>query len=240
MTDTISFTQKLGDGSELEFFTNNEVFYPTGTSGVLINAVQSLITFPGTLLDLGCGTGVVGVVLSKLGCASNPLFLSDASPQAVLLAEQNAKLHNVSCDARVGSLYEPWGSMQFDYIIDDVSGIAEDIAKISPWFHNVPCASGSDGADLVVEVLNGAPKHLNEHGKIFFPVLSLSNGERILKAARSNFNNVELLNRKTWPLPGEMTAHLDVIRRLAGEGLIQVEEKFGMVLWHTDIYMAGN
>ena len=58
--------------------------------------------------------------------------------------------------------------MQFDYIIDDVSGISEEIAKISPWFKNVPCTSGIDGTDLVVSVLKEAPKYLKKNGKIFF------------------------------------------------------------------------
>jgi hypothetical protein len=130
--------------------------------------------------------------------------------------------------------------MSFDYIIDDVSGISEEIAKISPWFQNVPCASGLDGTDLVIDVLKHAPLYLKKNGKIFFPVLSLSNTKKILNAAYKNFKNVKLLARKNWILPSEMLPHLETIRSLAMKNVIQVEEKFGMVLWYTEIYEACN
>lgn len=240
MSQQKTFKQQINADTFLEFVTSDTVFYPTGTSGLLIDAVRGRIKSPGSVLDLGCGSGVVGIALDKLGLVNKPLYLSDASADAVAVTKQNADLHHCEVDARVGSLYHPWHGMKFDYIIDDVSGVAEAIAKISPWFRNIPCASGGDGADLVVEVLKNAPPHLEEGGIIFFPVLSLSNTKRILSAASKNFKNVERLVHKTWPLPEEMKEHVNLIRDLAAKDLIQVEEKFGMVLWYTDIYAAYN
>ena len=234
------FKQKINKDLELDFITSDKAFLPTGTSGVLIEAVKDKIIPSGSLLDLGCGIGVVGISLAKLGKTTNPLYLSDDSEEAIKLTKQNAANHNITIDSRVGSLYQPWLDMQFDYIIDDVSGISEEIAKISPWFKNVPCASGIDGTDLVVSVLKEAPKYLKENGKIFFPVLSLSNGQRIIDTAKKNFKNVNLLIRKTWPLPKEMNNHLETVRSLAKNDIIEIEEKFGMIMWHTDIYEANN
>jgi ribosomal protein L11 methylase PrmA len=42
-----------------------------------------LATAPGRALDLGCGCGVVGIAMTKLGYATEPLFASDLSPEAV-------------------------------------------------------------------------------------------------------------------------------------------------------------
>ena len=42
---------------------------------------------------------------------------------------------------------------KFDYIINDVAGISEDIAKVSDWYKNVSCLSGKDGTKLVNEIL---------------------------------------------------------------------------------------
>lgn len=240
MSPQQTFKQQVGAGTFLEFVTSDTVFYPTGTSGLLIDAVRGHVKQVGSVLDLGCGSGVVGISLDKLGFVSKSLHLSDASPDAVAVAKQNADLHQCSVDARAGSLYEPWQGMKFDCIIDDVSGVAEAIAEISPWFKNVPCSSGGDGADLVVEVLENAPTYLEEGGMIFFPVLSLSNTKRILSAASQNFKNVERLLHKTWPLPEEMKEHANLIRELAKKDMIQIEEKFGMMLWYTDVYVAYN
>jgi release factor glutamine methyltransferase len=240
MNSQRNFKIKIKNLCELNFSINDKVFLPTGTSEFLVNTVSSQIKQPGSMLDLGCGTGLVGLSLAKLGLANFPVYLSDLSEDAAKLTIQNSNKHNLEVDVRVGPLYEPWKDMSFDYIIDDVSGISEEIAKISPWFQNVPCASGLDGTDLVIDVLKHAPLYLKKNGKIFFPVLSLSNTKKILNAAYKNFRNVKLLARKTWSLPAEMLPHLETIRSLEMKNVIQVEEKFGMVLWYTEIYEAHN
>ena len=130
--------------------------------------------------------------------------------------------------------------MKFNYIIDDVSGVSEPIAKISPWFKNVPCSSGYEGVDLVLDVLTNASQYLKNDGKIYFPVLSLSNGKKILSEANKNFKYVNFLGRKTWPLPLEMNDHLEMLRSLAKDGIIDIKEMFGIITWYTDIYEAGN
>jgi hypothetical protein len=124
--------------------------------------------------------------------------------------------------------------------VDDISGVAEEVAALSQWFDNVPCQSGVDGADLVIRVLQEAPDYLNPGGVLFFPVLSLSNSERILNTAHQHFGKVKLLCHEEWPLPKEMYQYMSTFNRLRAEGYIQYEEKFGMVLWFTDIYVAFN
>ena len=164
--------------------------------------------------------------------------MSDASKEAVKLAKINAAKNNISVDARAGSLFEPWKGMKFDNIIDDVSGVAEDIAKVSPWFKNVPCESGYDGTNLVIKVLKQAPRYLNKNGKFFFPVLSLSNNKKIIKEAKKIFSRIKLISVKTWPLPIEMSSSIELIRFLNKKGVIEVKEKFGIILWKTEIYIA--
>ena len=61
-----------------------------------------------------------------------------------------------------------------------------------------------DGSDLVIEAITNAPNHLNEGGKFFFPVLSLSNSKKIVKAASETFTKVQRISHKEWRLPDEL------------------------------------
>ncbi len=219
---------------------HDNVFAPTGTSEEIIKAVSTNLTKPGTLLDLGCGSGIVGFSLYRMGKVSSKLYASDISHHAVELVRENAKKNNIECDARDGEIFSPWVEKKFDYIIDDISGISQEIAEISPWFKNTMCNSGKDGADLVVNAIRQAPSYLSDGGKFFFPVLSLSNVDRIISCASDVFECVERLSHKLWALPDEMKPHMDRLNELHKKGYIKYEEKFGLILWYTDVYVAYN
>jgi len=205
------------------------IFQPTATSKLLIKAVLPYIE-KGKLLDLGCGSGVIATSFTD----KCEVFASDIDPCAV----EFLKYYFTKITGKCGSLFEPWIGEKFDFILDDVSGIAEDIAKVSPWFEGVPCDSGKDGTKLVKQVIEQAPNYLTEKGILFFPVISLSDETVILETAFKNFKLVKRIGREEFPLPKEMYKHLDLLKELKDEGLINYKERFGMVLFSTEIYMA--
>jgi len=240
MPEERNFNFILDKSSEVLMNLGNGVFIPTRTTKLLIKAVSGYVSKPGKMLDLGAGSGVIGISLYLKGLAKSPFYASDLSENAIDCMEKNAILHNLPIVIKRGALFEPWENEKFDYIIDDISGIAEKVATISPWYNNVPCQSGVDGTTLVVEVVKKAPEHLNVGGFFFFPVISFSNVNKILKAANENFSHVERLMHEKWPLPVEMKQHLGTLRRLKEEGNIEFDEKFGMVVYYTDVYVAYN
>jgi 16S rRNA G1207 methylase RsmC len=231
---------KLSPDVEIELQTAPDVFIPNATSNLLIQGVKKLISVPVNVLDLGCGTGVVGIALHLQGLISGKIFASDLSDSAVFCSRDNFKNYKLEAEVKQGSLFEPWVGKKFDVVIDDISGIAQGIAEVSPWFPGVPCETGPDGVDLVVEIIRNAPHYLNKGGSLFFPVLSLSNVDKILQAAKETFSKVELVGRQEWPLPAELKAHMPLLNRLSAEGSIKLEEKFGIVLCYTEIYCAKN
>lgn len=234
------YTYKLA-GNDLKFKTQPGVFYPTDTSELLIAGSRKRLKQPGAFLDLGCGIGVIGITLAKLGLIKPPIYASDLSPEAVCLAEQNAQDHGYEITAKVGALFQPWTGSRFDAIVDDVPGITQEIAAVSRWFPTgVPCDSGPDGTALIEKVLEEAPEHLAPGGVLIFPVLSLSNTRKLLAKANKHFSSVERLIRRMWSLPDELKPHLDFLKRLHREEKICIEEKFGMTLWYTEVYAASN
>lgn len=234
------FKVKIDDNNEILLNVPSGVFLPTGTTTTLFNAIRAYVRKPGRVLDLGCGCGVLGIALNYAGLVKAPLYASDLSEEAIDCMNKNAEFHRCPVIEKCGSLFEPWKNEKFDYIINDVSGVAVDVAKVSPWFNSVPCQSGIDGTLLVVEVLRKASEYLDKTGRFFFPVISFSNVDKILAVAQENFSHLEQLVHQEWPLPKEMYEHLSVIRELQEKGHIQITEKFGMVLWFTDVYVAYN
>ena len=212
------------------------VFEPTATSKILIRAVSQAIQKPGKLLDLGCGTGIVGRELALAGKVILPVYFSDISREAV----EYARMSVGSCVARQGSLFEPWAGERFDVIVDDVSGISEPLAKVSPWFNGVECGTCRDGTRLICQVLEQAPAHLEPGGRLFFPVLSLSDEKKILDSARLRFKSVVMLAEQIWPLPPELYNHLDLLQQLSKERCISLEWAFGKWCWFTQIWEASN
>ena len=231
-------TYRVNGCDNLELVTNEKVFVPTGTSELIIDAIVKSGASGGKVLDLGCGIGLVGIALRSLGFATDPVFASDLSEEAVELTSENYKRVDFELIAKCGSLFEPWDNEKFDCIVDDISGVATSVAAVSPWFQNVPCESGEDGTALVKRVIEQAPYYLNPGGKLFFPVLSLSRGSSLVNTAKRCFSSVTKVSSKTWPLPQSMDPYRGLLKELAEENIITIQEKFGLVLWTTDIYMA--
>ena len=240
MAQHTEFNFPLSSDRQIVLTSAPGAFIPTGTTKLLIEAVQKKVTEPVSLLDLGCGTGVVGLALYLHGLVKPPLYASDLSEPGVDCSKINLKRYECVSDVRNGSLFEPWFDHKFDVIVDDISGIAREVADVSPWFQGVPCESGKDGTSLVVEIIRDASKYLTSDGQFFFPVISLSNVDILLNTAKNSFGTVELVCRQEWPLPDELRPHLSLLERLSEEGIIKLEERFGMVLWYTEIYCAFN
>ena len=231
----------FADDKELLLKISQGAFTPTATTSELVKAVhQYLGSKRGKLLDLGCGIGVSGLALNELGIVDQPLYASDLSKSGVECAKENADKYSCKSVIKCGSIFEPWEGEKFDYIVNDISGIAKQVADISPWFIGVPCDSGDDGVGLVNKVLTQAPNYLNQDGKLFFPVISLSNVDRIIADAKQHFKNVEIITHGEWPLPKEMYQHKELLYKLRDSEDIKFTEKFGMIICFTDIYVAYN
>ena len=235
---TIEYIPKYDEKIKIILKTNGNVFTPTATSDFLISAVASNINKVDKLLDLGCGNGIVGISLSKLNKA-NKIYCSDISNEAVKFAELNIKLNKCSGKAIKSNIFSNWNGHKFDIIVDDISGISEKVAKLSEWFKNVPCDSGDDGTANIEKVLKESKNFLNKNGKIFFPIISLSDSNKILEIANNNFQNMKRISHNKWFLPEDIYKYFPIIQKLKEENLIDYCQKFGKLICWTDIYCAN-
>lgn len=231
----------IGDRDFIELSVYPTVFYPTSTTGILLRSLRiSLKTLPKTLLDLGCGCGIVSVVAGKVVAPEARIFASDLSESAVLNAKQNAQDHGITLDCRQGSLFEPWDKMKFDLIFCDVPGIAEPIARKTNWYPSgIPCDSGYDGTLGTLSVLNQAHRFLSPEGFLLFGVASLSRTELIASGARRKFQSVEILDEKWFPFSEELINALDDLKDMADKEIIIIEKKRSRWFWRLQVYCVS-
>jgi len=233
--------KKLGDPTPITLETAPDVFRPTSTSVLLLRAARHLLEQQAapSVLDLGCGCGVVAVVLAGPAGNGAKVSASDVSPAAASLTLKNAAKNGVAVECRSGSLFEPWTGRRFSLIVDDVAGVAEPLDRLSGWYPgDVPSEAGPDGTRWILEVLDQAPNYLEPGGRLVFPVITLAREDTVLARARARFGSVRLLEEQWYPLSEALTPHMPLIERLAGEGRVRLQQQGSRTCWATMIYLA--
>jgi cyclopropane fatty-acyl-phospholipid synthase-like methyltransferase len=209
------------------------VFRPTATTRTLARSASRILAKSGSILDLGCGSGIIGLSLALEEGADRALAMSDVSPDATALALENTRVLGMSVDVRTGSLFSPWVGEVFDSIVSDVSGVAPELGERFGWFDGVPNESGTDGTTLAVQVIRQANKYLAYDGTLVFPIISLSAEKRILDEAMDAFESVTLVEEVRLPL-GMPVAELEEIR--TEFPFIRIDSVGGIACFFTSTY----
>lgn len=218
----------------------NGVFKPTETTKFLLEAI--IKKFPKKkidVLDVGCGNGVIGIYLLKKFKNIRCMTFADLSKKAVKIAKKNCKINNVSTNKikfLESNIFSNVQNLKFDIIINDISGISYEVAKISDWFDGVPCESGDDGTKLTLKVLKEFKSFLNPKGRLYFPLISLSNERKVINYLKKKKIKSELLSINKWPIPKNIYANLSIIKRLKKLKKINYETKYGMLIANTKIF----
>lgn len=163
-------------GYTFEFLTYSSLFsgkeVDMGTRLLLEN-----IKLPdkGNVLDIGCGYGVIGIVLAKL----NPMlrvYMVDINDLAIKTAKYNAYLNDVADRIVVlkGDLYEPVKSIVFKAI-----------------YSNPPLSAGKD---LVNQLIVNAKRYLDNDG--FLQIVLAKGHEYYLDLIKKNYVDIEWKKKK--------------------------------------------
>lgn len=159
---------------EYSFYTDNGVFSKNkldfGTRTLLesidINEIH------GKVLDVGCGYGVIDIILSKVTNASFEGI--DVNLRALHLASRNAKLNNVSnVKFYESNVYENVKS-KYNFIIT-----------------NPPIRAGKQ---VVYDIVMNARFHLEENG-ILYIVIRKEQGAKSMLRDLQNYYKTEVINK---------------------------------------------
>jgi len=220
---------------------DKKVFKPTGTSELLLQASLKQIKKTNDILDLGCGSGIVGISIAKTKRLQKKIYFSDISRFATKNTKQNCTFNQVKYEIKTGSTLKPWAKYKFDVIISDVASISDSIAKISPWYNkSITNKAGKDGIKNIIEIIKNCKDYLRNDGKLIFPIISLSNEEKILNYVKKKFGKYIVLKTKDWPLPKMMYKNKHILINLYKRKRIKITQKYGLIIFSTKIIMVKN
>jgi release factor glutamine methyltransferase len=127
------------------------------------------------ILDLGCGSGAVGIFAARRGCN---VVAVDINPSAIRCMRINALLNSVEIDVRQGDLFAPVESERFDVV-----------AFNPPYYRGVP-RDALDHAwrspDMPERFASGLAAHLRPGGSALVVLSSDGNAPAFLHALETH------------------------------------------------------
>lgn len=225
-------------GMPLKLELSPGVFEPTTTTLLLAEQMNDLRGK--TVLDLGCGNGPIAILAALRG--AKKVYAVDIMHEACEATMHNAELNGVSdrVQSLRGDLFEPIKGMKFDVIFDDVSGMADAVSRISPWYPNTIPTGGDDGTGPTIRMLRESPRYLLDNGCLYFPVISLARVEKMIDAARDVYGEkLFKVASKLIPFCPELLQNMDLLLKLKNEGIISFSQVRSRYLWDLTIYRGA-
>lgn len=163
------------------FYTSNSVFSKSGVDFGSMLLIETVVkensNFSGSILDMGCGYGPIGVIIAKLIENSN-VTMADVNERALELAMMNANENKVENKVKI------LNSSAFENIKDKY-----DIIVTNP-----PIRAGKD---VVFSFYEGAYEHLNDGGKLYVVIQKKQGAPSSKEKITSLFGNCEVADKKS-------------------------------------------
>lgn len=214
------------------------VFRPNHTSQMIASALE---IEPGdTVIEVGCGVGIVSIVAARLGAGR--VIGTDISEEAIGFARANADKLGVGdrIDFRVGDLFDPVRGEKGNVVIGDVSGVPDEIGRIAGWFPDGR-AGGPTGAEVPIAMLESLRDNdvLAPGGRFYLPTVTLAADDKILELAYRMFGekNVRSLSEREFPLP-DVVAKSKELAALMQDGISHLRTRGSRLLWRLDIRLC--
>lgn len=155
------------NNKEFSIYSDNGVFskdrFDYGTRVLLSNI--DIFKLRGNVLDLGCGLGVVGIILGTFNRNIN-IDMIDVNERAILLSRENLMLNNVKANIFVSDIYKAVNK-KYNYIIT-----------------NPPIRAGKD---VIRKFLFDGYDYLEDDGVIYFVMRKDHGVKSMIKELESKY-----------------------------------------------------
>lgn len=168
-------------------YSDNGVFskdkFDYGTR-LLLDSID-ISKLSGNVLDLGCGIGVVGIILGTINKCIN-IDMVDINERAISLVRDNLTLNKVKANVFSSDVYSNVNK-KYDYIIT-----------------NPPIRAGKE---VVRKFLFGGYDYLNDNGMLYFVMRKDHGVKSMIKELESKYN-VTIVNKDKGFYIVSLTKHL--------------------------------
>ncbi len=163
--------------NKFTFVTDNGIFskdhIDDGTTLLLKYFIKNNDKKDFTMLDIGCGYGVVGIITKKI-FKNSKITYTDINNRAIELTTENIKLNNVDTD------YEIYQSDLFENINN----------KFDIILSNPPIRAGKS---TIFEIYNKSYEHLNNGGSLYVVIMTKHGAKSTEKELNNIFDTVNCI-----------------------------------------------
>ncbi len=206
----------------MKFYYNNielevpdSVYCPREDSLLLAKAVENIRLKSKKILDMGCGSGFLSILMAK----DNNVTAADINEEAVKAAKENAARNNVKLRALQSDLFSdiheifdiivfnpPYLPEPFSFAIcKERSSLRSQRSKASLQKKNprekesIQWDGGRSGRDAIEKFIRQAKSHLNKNGKILLLISSLTGEKEVIGLFEKNGFKAGIIAREKIP-----------------------------------------
>tara|TARA_Y100001970_G_scaffold17151_1_gene19393 strand:+ start:4972 stop:5520 length:549 start_codon:yes stop_codon:yes gene_type:complete len=145
---------------EMEIETFEGVYEPAEDSWMMCNYLPNDL---GSVLEIGCGSGIISVNLAKKG---NKVTSVDINPKAIKATKHNAQKNNVEIEILQSDMFSAVSNRKFDVIICNPPYLPPSENYNDPELE-LAVEGGANGHEFTSLLLSNAKNFLNDQGSIF-------------------------------------------------------------------------
>lgn len=184
----------------IKYYINENVLIPRFETEELventINYIKKYFNYPIDIIDLGCGSGVIGLTLEKK-ISTKSVDLIDISPKALTVTKKNIINLNSRANIMENNFLENINK-KYDVIISNPPYIKTDEQIENIVKENEPHIAlygGKEGLDCYKEILKNINNNLKEKALIAFEIGS-SQAQDLIKLINIYLTNVKIIVKK--------------------------------------------
>ena len=164
------------EGKDYTFTADDGVFSKSEVDRGSLVLLKAVVNEPlqGRVLDLGCGYGVIGVVL-KTNFPDLSVTAVDVNPRATELASLNGEANHAPMEVLVSDGFEQLGDRMFEAVIT-----------------NPPIRAGKK---VIYRMFEEAYAHLSEGGAFYAVIRRNQGAESAMKKLADVFGSCDLIDR---------------------------------------------
>jgi len=187
----------------ITLYVPDKVYYPREDSLLLADVVEKK-KLKGDILDIGCGSGLLAIIMAKAA----EVTAVDVCSLAVKTTLQNAEINKIKLKAIQSDLFSKVKG-KFDLVVfnppylpaqpsANLDGQPID-AKDANAYNDITYSGGEKGRTVITKFIKNVKKYLKKNGKILLLISSLTGEKEVLALFKENQFKTKIIAKQKIP-----------------------------------------